>query len=57
MNLPFSRRRDILTKLNLDRLEDGETRHICLLDCYIKRAEEQECVNQLLEEVKRGRIV
>lgn len=57
MNLPFSRRRDILAKLNLDRPEDGETRHICLLDCYIKRAEEQDCVKQLLEEVRKGPTV
>lgn len=56
MNLPFFRRRNILLKLNLDRPEDGEARHICLLDCYIKRAKEQDCVKQLLEEVRGGRL-
>lgn len=54
MNLPFSRRRDILAKLELDRPEDGENRHICLLDCYIQRAKEQNCVEALIKEVERG---
>lgn len=54
MNLSYFRRRDILAKLNLDRPEDGETRHICLLDCYIERAKEQNCVEQLIEEVRKA---
>lgn len=57
MNLPFSRRREILAELNLDRPADGETRHICLLDSYIRRAKEQGCVEQLLVEVRRGPMV
>ena len=57
MNLPFFRRREILAELNLDRLADGETPHICLLDSYIRRAKEQGCVEQLLEEVRRGPMV
>ncbi len=57
MNLPFFRRREILAELNLDRLADGETPHISLLDSYIRRAKEQGCVEQLLEEVRRGPMV
>lgn len=55
MNLPCVKRDKIIQDLNLGREEDGDLKHIDILDSIIQRAEEQECIDKLWEEIQKNK--
>lgn len=53
LNLSYIKQCEIISMLSLGREEDKGLKHVQIIDKFIKRAEEQKCIDEFWKEVQR----